>query len=155
MPDFRVSQVPIHARDAAEVSLARRWECCRISLDVARELNIPLGRDAVDGGFYRVRICVTDADVNLLFNPSYVEYLGKCESFVVEGLTGGSHRVEIYANSGPGAKDGGVFKLYGGDNPFAGARLPTNARVTLCREAAPERRACGSELRPNPSFAEV
>ncbi len=133
MPDSKVSQVPIHARKAAEVPPGKRWRGCRISADVAGELGIPLAR-LIHSGTYEVRIGVTDDDVNLLFNPAYVEYLGKSESFVVEGVASGSHRVEIYANSGPGAKDGGVFKLFGGSNPFAGASIPTNARVTLCRE---------------------
>ncbi len=143
MHDLSVSQVPIHARDAVEMSSAKRTGCCRISPDVASELDIPLDRLASGYGFYRVQICVTEGDVNVLYNPGYVEFLGKSESFVVDGIAGGSHRVEIYANSGPGAKDGGVFKLYGGGNPFAGALVPTNARVTLCRQVAPEGRRPG------------
>ena len=135
----RVSQVPIYvigappARDEAGISDSRRWGCCRISADVASALDIPLDR-LKNGDIFQVRICVTQADVNLLYNPGYVEFVGKSDSFVVEGLASGSHRVEIYANSGPGAKDGGVYKLYGGGNPFAGAQLPAGARVSLCRE---------------------
>ena len=142
MPNPRISQIPIYAISAplarhacgdAETSPESRWHCCKISADIASALNIPL--DDLNGGsrVYRVRICVTQADVNVLYNPGYLDFLGKSESFVVDGLAAGSQRVEIYANSGPGAKDGGVYKLYGGDNPFAGASVPTNARVSLYR----------------------
>ncbi len=176
MPDSRISQVPIHyvsapparhidnaapvhsdavcappARrisDAIDVPPAERWERCRISADVASALGIPADRLTGGESTYRVRIGVTQADVNVLFNPGYVEFLGKSESFVVDGIASGSQRVEIYPNSGPGAKDGGVFKLYGGGNPFAGTRIPTNARVTLWREELVanrvEKAACGS-----------
>ena len=143
MPNPSISQVPIyavsapparHAGDEAEASPARRWDRCRISADIASALNLPV--EAVRGGspVFQVRICVTEADVNVLYNPGYLDFLGRSERFVVEGLAAGSQRVEIYANSGPGAKDGGVYKLYGGGNPFAGVSLPTNARVSLCRE---------------------
>lgn len=138
----KVSQIPIHAvgesaarqrGENVEISASRRWGCCRISADVADALDIPLDR-LHNGDIFQVRICVTEADVNVLYNPGYVEFLGKSDSFVIEGLASGSHRVEIHANSGPGAKDGGVYKLYGGGNPFAGFSVPTNARVSLCRE---------------------
>ena len=132
--------------DTAELSPTDRWERCRISADIASALDIPA--DGLRSGEYQVRIGVTQADVNVLFNPGYLEFLGKSESFVVGGVASGSQRVEIYSNSGPGAKDGGVFKLYGGGNPFAGADIPTNARVTLWREelvvSQPDSRACGS-----------
>ncbi len=143
MPDDqRVSQVPIHTISApparltceeADISPSRRWGCCRISADVASALDIPLDR-LRNGDIFQIRICVTQADVNVLYNPGYVEFLGKSDSFVIEGLAGGSHRVEIHGNSGPGAKDGGVFKLFGGGSPFTGSCIPTNARVSLCRE---------------------
>ncbi len=155
MPDIKVSQVPIFtapesrrtrsaspgrsdvtevSTDAAQVSPEERWQGCRISADVAVALGIPADDLASGKGGYRVRISVTEADVNVLFNPGYVEFLGKSDSFVVDGLTSGSHRVEIHANSGPGMRDGGVFKLFGGGNPFTGADIPTNARVTLWRD---------------------
>ncbi len=127
----RVSQVPIYAMNAE--AAGQRRDRCRISADVAVDLGIPLDR-MVNGRACQVRIGVTDADVNLLFSPAYVDYVGKSASLVVEGMASGSHRVEIYANSGPGAKDGGVFRLFGGGNPFAGSSVPTNAGVTLCRE---------------------
>ncbi len=148
MPDSKVSQVPIftapasrrvqgassEGSDAAEVSPAERWQSCRISADVATALGIPVADLESDKRAYGVRISVTEADINVLFNPGYVEFLGKSDRFVVSGLTNGSHRVEIYSNSGPGARDGGVFKLFGGGNPFTGADIPTNARVTLWRD---------------------
>ena len=160
MPDSRISQIPIFAighavagptavdtNDTAELSPADRWERCRISADIASALDIPA--DGLRSGEYQVRVGVTEADVNVLFNPGYLEYLGKSESFVVGGVASGSQRVEIYPNSGPGAKDGGVFRLFGGGNPFAGADIPTNARVSLWREELGARRAdpraCGTE----------
>ncbi len=117
--------------DVAELSSAERWNCCRISADVAAALGIPVDDLEAGEGSYQVRISVTEADVNVLFNPGYLEFLGKSDCFVACGLASGSHRVEIHPNSGPGAKDGGVFKLFGGGNPFSGTRIPTNARVTL------------------------
>ncbi len=134
MPEPAISRIPIYARDAAESSPERRWECCRISADLASALDIPLDRLRA-GRVYQVRVSVTSADVNMLYNPGYVEFLDKSESFIVEGLTRGSQRIEIYANSGPGSKDGGVYRLFGGGNPFAGISVPTNARVSLSLEA--------------------
>lgn len=143
MPASGISQVPIHAISAPlvrhagvafDVSPAKRWDCCRISADVAQALHIPHDGLNIGRRVYQVRICVTQADVNVLYNPGYIDFLGKSDSFVVERIVGGSQRVEIYANSGPGARDGGVFKLYGGGNPFAGTHVPTNARVSLCRD---------------------
>ncbi len=147
MPDSRVSRVPIftaprarHTGAAAELPAEERWQSCRISADVATALGIPAADLSHGAETYQVRISVTEADVNVLFNPGYLEFLGKSDSFVVSGLANGSHRVEIHPNSGPGAKDGGVFKLFGGGNPFTGASIPTNARVTLWRdELSPDR----------------
>lgn len=148
MPDSKVSQVPIFTPpssqrsanessgpiDLIDVTAEERWHSCRISADVAIALGISVDDLTHGKGTYMVRISVTEADVNVLFNPGYLEFLGKSDSFVVSGLTSGSHRVEIHPNSGPGAKDGGVFKLFGGGNPFTGALIPTNARVTLWRD---------------------
>ena len=153
MSEPAITQVPIHARAAAELSPEHRWECCRISADVASALGVPLDHLRA-GRAYRVRVCVTPADVNVLYNPTYVEFVGKSESFVVEGLAEGSQRVEIYANSGPGQRDGGIYKLFGGGDPFAGMSVPANARVSLCRESISggrgsiERCAAAASTRP-------
>ncbi len=87
-----VSQVPIFACEDAGISASRRWGCCKISADVASALSIPLDR-LHNGDIFQVRICVTQADVNVLYNPGYVEFLGKCEIFIVEGLASGSQLV--------------------------------------------------------------
>ncbi len=144
MPETKVSQVPIFTADAAgaaaDLSPDERWHGCRISADIAAALEIPaedLRRGACD---HQVRISVTEADVNVLFNPGYLEFLGVSDTFVVRGIAGGQQRVEIHGNSGPGTRDGGVFKLFGGGNPFTGSRIPTNARVTLWREELAVRR---------------
>ena len=138
----KVSQVPIFPigasqappADEGKVSPTRRWQSCKISADIATALGIPVEGLRNGEGTHQVRIGVTEADVNVLFNPGYLEFLGKSECFVVDGIATGSQRVEIHPNSGPGTKDGGVFKLFGGGNPFTGGHIPTNARVTLRRE---------------------
>lgn len=128
----KIGQVPIYPIPTADPSPTERREHCKVSADVADELGVSL--ELLAGGRVRILLSVTRRDVNVLFNPGYVDFLGQAASFTVDEIVAGSHRVEIHPNSGPGERDGGVYRLYGSaGNPFLGASIPTNARVTLSR----------------------
>ena len=132
MSTRRIGQVPIYTIPSGDPSPTERSQHCKVSADVADSLGVSL--DLLAGGRVWVLLSVTRDDVNVLFNPGNVDFLGRTATFVIDEIVGGSHRVEIHPNSGPGERDGGVHRLYGSaSNPFLGTSIPTNARVTLSR----------------------
>ncbi len=126
-----IGQIPISTTRGAVPAGPVRATCCKLSVDLARLMRILPALQA--GEAKSIGICVTRQDVNTLYNPGYADYLGCHATFVVDEIVAGSQRVEITPNSRPGAKDGGIFRLYGRPgNPLVGISIPTNAWVTLC-----------------------
>ena len=139
-----LSRIPIFAAQPSPVGPGERRGHCKISEDLATELG--MRQDLAAGETVHLRIEVTARDVNTLYNPGCADFLGRAATFVVDEIIAGSERVEIHPNSRPGAKDGGVFELFGQvGNPFAGVSIPANARVTLSRPAPPCPYRIGSE----------
>ncbi|MEM7355096.1 MAG: hypothetical protein AAF657_30080 [Acidobacteriota bacterium] len=146
MSTLEIHQIPIFPTVASVADPQARRGHCKVSEDLAERLGISASVCA--GQPIRLRVAVTASDVHTLYNADYADFLGSNAHFYVDEVIAGSERIEIYPNSGPGAKDGGVFELFGRTgNPFAGVRIPAGARVTLSVVRSPWRE-------PNPRATE-
>ncbi len=68
MSTHQVAQVPIHTTSSPDPSPVEQRRHCKVSADVADSLGASL--DLLAGGRVRIRVSVTRADVNVLFNPT-------------------------------------------------------------------------------------